>query len=168
MRASSRSFVLALVVAVLWQGYSLPSLGYQQRPSAARQDPVIGTWRLNLKRSKYQPGPPPKSETRTYEPDGNAVKATIRRVLANGKSEVVEYTANYDNPHPVTGSDDIDRILMKRINDYTSESVLSHGGNIFGVARRVISPDGKTMTITLRREGNAVVNNVAFYERDAP
>ena len=46
MRASSRSFVLALVVAVLWQGYSLPSLGYQQRPSAASQDPVIGTWRL--------------------------------------------------------------------------------------------------------------------------
>jgi hypothetical protein len=168
MRASFRSLILAIAFAVMCQGYTPPSLAYPQRPSAASPDPVVGTWHLNLKRSKYAPGPPPRSETRTYQPDGNEVRVTITRVLADGRSEVVEYTANYDNPRPVTGSDEIDRILMKRINEYTSEAVLSHAGNIFGIARRVISPDRKTMTITLRREGNAVVNNVAFYERESP
>ena len=33
----------------------------------AAGDPVVGTWELNLEKSKYIPGPPPRSKTRTYE-----------------------------------------------------------------------------------------------------
>src|SRR2546426_10145346 len=29
-------------------------------------DPVVGTWELNVVKSKYSPGPAPKSEMRTY------------------------------------------------------------------------------------------------------
>ena len=65
----------------------------------------------------------------------------------------------------MTGSPDYDAIKMTRIDDHTAESVLSHAGRVFGVARRVLSADGMTMTITLRREGEVLTNNVAFYER---
>ena len=29
-------------------------------------DPVLGTWELNVAKSKYNPGPAPKSQTRIY------------------------------------------------------------------------------------------------------
>jgi hypothetical protein len=29
-------------------------------------DPSLGTWQLNVAKSKFEPGPAPKSETRTY------------------------------------------------------------------------------------------------------
>jgi len=34
---------------------------------AQSSDPVLGTWKLNLAKSKYNPGPPPKSNTTSIE-----------------------------------------------------------------------------------------------------
>jgi len=134
-------------------------------PYVAARDPAVGTWRLNLQKSKYYPGPAPQSETRTYEADGDFLKCTIRRVDGKGRAETIAYKANYDNPYPVTGSTDYDAIKMTRIDDRTAESVLSHAGRVFGIARRVLAANRMTMTITLRREGEVLMNNVAFYER---
>ena len=59
---------------------------------------------------------------------------------------------DYDKQeHPVTGSEEIDAIVVTRINAYTHEATLSHGRNEIGTFRRVISQDGKHMTVTLRR-----------------
>ena len=33
-------------------------------------DPFVGTWKLDLAKSQYDPGPRPKSQTRTWEPSG--------------------------------------------------------------------------------------------------
>jgi hypothetical protein len=67
----------------------------------------------------------------------------------------------------VTGTEDYDHITLKRVDASTSEAELSHAGRVFGTARRVISPDGRSMTITFTREIdlNRRVNNVAFYEK---
>ena len=166
MRPSTRWPILLAITAAL--SITAAPLIAHAVASAPNSDPVVGTWRLNVARSRYVPGPAPRSETRTYEADGDAIKATIRRVLADGRAEVVTYTANFDNPAPVTGSPQMDRILMQRIDAYTAESVLSHAGRVFAVARRIIAPDGRTMTITLRRPGDALVNNVAHYDRETP
>jgi hypothetical protein len=157
---------LSTVLATLTAAGAVAAL--QPAPSQGADNLAFGTWRLNLARSRYYPGPPPRSEVRTYARDGDAVKATITRVLANGRREVLEYTAGYDNPADVTGSPDIDRILMKRVDALTAESVLSHGGTVYAIARRVVSADGKTMTITLRREGSASIRNVQSYDRETP
>jgi hypothetical protein len=165
MRTRSTRFVVLTLAALAASVVTLTAAGAQRATRDPVANLVVGTWRLDLSRSKYFPGPPPKSETRTYEADGDFIKATIHRVDAAGNAETVSYTANYDNPYPVTGSENYDAIKMTRIDPYTSESVLSHAGRVFGIARRVISPDGKTMTITLRREGEVLTNNVAHYEK---
>jgi hypothetical protein len=36
--------------------------------SAQSADPWVGTWKVNLEKSKYSPGPPPKSAVRKVEP----------------------------------------------------------------------------------------------------
>ena len=35
----------------------------------AQSDPFVGTWKLNLAKSKFNPGPAPKSQTRTWAAD---------------------------------------------------------------------------------------------------
>jgi len=55
---------------------------------------------------------------------------------------------------------------LKKIDDYTSESTLSHAGVVFGTARRVISRDGNTLTITFERKtAEDTIRNVAVYNR---
>jgi hypothetical protein len=133
----------------------------------SENDRVLGTWVLVIEKSKYDPGPPPRSQTRAYQPHADGVKATIRTVYANGHTTDIQYTAKYDSvEYPVLGSVDSDTITLKRVDEFTAESVLGHGGKVIGTARRVISRDGKTMTITYRgtSEGKPV-NNVSVYER---
>ena len=130
-------------------------------------DPVLGTWNLNLAKSKYVPGPPPKSEVRIYEADSAGVKTTITTVYQDGNSVTVRYPANYDGrEHPVSGSTATDGIVMRKIDDYTADSTLIHAGVVVGTARRVVSPDGKTMAITYQGESQGEkVNNKGVYEK---
>lgn len=115
-------------------------------------DPTLGTWTLNVAKSKFTPGPPFKSDTRTYTAEGNGVRVTIKTVDAQGKEVVSEYPVNYDGKfYPVTGSGGpADAIALKKINELTSETSLKHGSNIVAVARRVVSEDGKTMTVSYK------------------
>jgi hypothetical protein len=142
----------------------------QRAPTASKMpDHLVGVWQLNLARSQYFPGPAPTSETRTYTREGNSVVGVIRRTFQDGRRESIEYTANYDREYPVMGTEHYDHVVLKRIDEYTSEAVLSHAGRVYGVARRVIASDGQTMTITFRRENQSgpSVYNVARYDRIA-
>ena len=137
--------------------------------SAASKDPdqLVGAWQLIVAKSRYRPGPAPTTETRTYVRKGEDVIGVIQRAFPDGRRVRIEYTANYDREYPVTGTEEYDHVVLKRIDRYTSEAVLSHAGRVFGTARRVIAADGKSMTITFRRDSESVVSvlNVAYYEK---
>ncbi|PWU05704.1 MAG: hypothetical protein C5B51_13900 [Terriglobia bacterium] len=132
-------------------------------------DPTIGTWKLNIAKSKFSPGPAFQSETRTYEAVPEGVKVTIRTVDAEGKAVVSEYPANYDGKfYPVTGSGGpADAIALKKINENTAESTLMHGSYVVATARRVVSDDGKRMTITYKGTDpiGRVVDYTLVYEK---
>jgi hypothetical protein len=117
------------------------------------EDPLLGTWRLNVSQSRYRPGPPPKSQTRSYEKYRDGIRATVRTVYADGRSTTVQSVYDYDKQeHPVTGSEEVDVIVVKRVDARTHEATLSHAGQEIGTLRRVISADGKKMTVSdLRR-----------------
>jgi len=51
---------------------------------------------------------------------------------------------------------------------FTSEATLSHAGRLFGTARRVIAPDGMSMVITFRQEGQPPITNVSAYTKVGP
>ena len=137
--------------------------------SAFAADPVLGTWHLNVAKSRYDPGPPPKSVTRTYQMDKGEMRAIVVTVYKNGNTDTVYYPATYDGKeHPVSGAPDRDGIVMKKINDYTAESLITHAGKTIGTSRRTVSADGQSMTITFK--GSAAngdpVSNTAYYEKE--
>ena len=136
--------------------------------SARGEQVLLGTWQLDLTQSRYFPGPAPRSETRTYTADAQGVQGVIKRIYADGHAEVIEYRADYDREQVVTGAPAYDAITLKKIDDFTAESTLSHAGMVYGTARRVISPDGNTLTITFQRKTLAdTIRNVAVYRRVA-
>jgi hypothetical protein len=131
------------------------------------QDLLVGVWQLDVAKSRYTPGPPPRNETRTYVRDKEGLKGTIQRRRGDGREEVIEYRADFDHEYPVMGTAAYDTIKLKRIDARTAEAVLSHAGRVFGTARRVISDDGRTMTISFRQEDRSgnLQNNVAIYRK---
>ena len=127
---------------------------------------LIGTWRLNVAKSRYSPGPPVREETRVYTRTPEGVVGVVTRTHADGRVERFEYNANFGQERMVTGNPEYDAVTLRRIDAFTSAVTLSHAGSVYGVGRRAISPDGKTMTLTFDRQNiNRPVHNVAVYEK---
>ena len=160
-----RLLVPSLVaVGLLWN----PTL-LAQATSHAETDRLIGKWVLDPSKSTYKPGPGPIRDIRTYARGPNGLIATIQRTFRDGRSQLIEYIAEYDREYPVTGTDEYDHLLLKRVDEFTAEAVLSHADKVYGTARRRISPDGKSMTITFSRNlgGSGVpVTNISVYDKE--
>lgn len=134
----------------------------------AQSDPRIGTWKINLAKSKYNPGPAPQSDTRTYEASDGGLKATIEEVAANGNHITAMYTAKYDGKdYPYTGNPNVDTVALKRIDAQTTELTMKKGSKVVGTNRIVISKDGKMMTQTANgiNARGQLANNVAVYDK---
>jgi len=160
----------SLAVAALVAFTAIAAPAAQRAPGVPKTpDHLVGVWQLNLAKSRYFPGPGPTTETRTYIREGDSVVGVIQRLFKDGRRERIEYTANFDREYPVEGTDAYDHVVLKRIDEYSSEAVLSHAGRVYGIARRVIASDGKSMTITFRRENETgpSVYNVVYYDRIA-
>ena len=136
--------------------------------AAQTADPIVGTWELNLAKSKYNPGPAPKNETRTYVVVGQDIKATSKSVGADGKPTTSQWTVNYDGKdRPATGSPDLDALSLKRIDALTTAFTQKRAGKVVSTGTRVISKDGKLMTIATKgtnAKGQAF-NDVEVYDK---
>ncbi|MFY9530068.1 MAG: hypothetical protein WBC04_07065 [Candidatus Acidiferrales bacterium] len=120
----------------------------------AQSNPTVGTWKLNLAKSKYNPGPPPKSLTWTVEAQGAGAKVTYQGVAGDGSPIAYGYTVNYDGKdYPMTGSgtpNGADTIAVKRIDSNTFEETSKKAAKVVLTTRTVVSKDGKTTIMTSR------------------
>jgi hypothetical protein len=136
--------------------------------ASAQSDPAVGTWKLNAAKSKYDPGPLPKAQTIVIVTAGPGLKVTSTGTDAEGKSTNVSYTTNADGKEfPVTGSPAYDHSTFKRIDKNTTEQTRTKDGKVVQTAKRAISADGKTMTITTTGtdEKGRKINNVALFDK---
>ena len=136
--------------------------------AAQTPDPGLGTWKLNAAKSKFTPGPSPKSLSVTFSAAGAGVKAVIDGVGPDGAKVHWEYTANFDGkPHPVTGNADGDMVIATRVNPTTVETRYTLKGKPTTTNTRVVSADGKTLTVTstgVNAQGQKI-NNVQVFEK---
>lgn len=159
MRTLALVVLSALVVSSVTAG--------ARRGSEAADDPLLGTWHLNVSKSTYRPGAPPVAQIRTYEKHKFGIRATVKTVHADGRTTTVQSIYDYDRQeHPVTGSEDTDSIVVTRMSPNRHEATLSHAGMEVGSLTREISKDGSTMTVTLQRR-TPPVYNVEVYQKVA-
>ena len=137
--------------------------------SAYASDPLAGTWELNVEKSTFSPGPPPKSEIRTYEVTGQQEKMGVKRIDAKGDETSFGFTANRGGKdYPYEGSPTIDTISLTSVDTFTATYVLKKAGEVVLTGTRAISKDGKTMTLPIKfttPKGVQVDNLMIFDKR---
>ena len=131
-------------------------------------DVNVGTWKLNLAKSTYSPGPPPKAEIATFEEVGSAIKLTVDRLDAQSKAVHVEWLGKLDGKeYPVKGDSNSDMRSYRKVDDYTFEQVNKRNGQVTTTVKIVYSRDGRTRTNTVtgtNAQGQRVTN-VQVYDR---
>ena len=136
--------------------------------NAQSKDSFVGTWKLNVAKSKYSPGPAPKSITSIYEAVGQGYRVSVTNESPSG-TQKYSYTTNLDGKDsPVTGNNpNADMLAVKRVDARTLESVSKKGSKVTVTQRNVLSADGKTRTVTTTGTDpqGQKVNNVAVFER---
>ena len=129
----------------------------------------VGTWKLNVAKSKFSPGPAPKSQTLKIEAWGtDGVKYAADAIGPDGKPSHWEFQAKYDGKdYPFKGNPDADMLSYKRIDANTMEATTKLKGKVAGTTKIVVSKDGKTRTLTQTGKNAAGqnVNNLLVYEK---
>jgi len=117
--------------------------------AASHPDPALGTWVLNLDKSKFSPGPAPKSATRTYAQTADGILLTFSGVAADGSAVSGQSTFKYDGKdYPITGSPDYDTLTLKRVNRTTVKSEQKKDGKVIGWTTRTVTSHGTVLTLS--------------------
>ena len=133
-------------------------------------DNTLGTWKLNVEKSKYDPGPPMvKSVTLVREAaPGGGAKMTATGVRADGTAINGSSTVKYDGKdYPVLGNPNYDTVAVTEVDTNTHTAVYKKGGKVYSNAKIVVSNGGKTMTLTSTGTNAAgqPFRNVVVYEK---
>jgi hypothetical protein len=137
--------------------------------SAQTAEPIVGTWKLDLVKSTYKPGPAPKSSIVIVEPAGKGLKVAIDAVNADGSPSKWGFTTLRDGKEeaPVTGNPMFDVVTATRESATAGTNVYKKAGKVVMTTKAAISADGKTMTLTstgTNPKGQAI-HNVQIYTK---
>jgi hypothetical protein len=125
----------------------------------AQSNPFVGTWKLNVEKSKYEPGPPPKESTRVWDASG---KVDVQSIDASGKPRQYGYVVTLDGKaSPTTGAvpSGADTAVFKQLDRNTIEVNFTKAGMHVETAKFALSKDGKSMTLTAK---GVLPNGTAF------
>ena len=87
---------------------------------------------------------------------------------ASGKKTKTETLLTYDGqPQKVVGNADFDTVTTKRVDKYETTADLIKAGKVVGSLRRLVSKDGKSMTINQKvlKPDGSTETSMGYYER---
>ncbi len=143
-------------------------LGFISTAFAA--DVYTGTWKLNVAKSKFSPGPAPKVVNVLITEKGTDLAVSATGTDGADKPIATKYTfpmkggpITYADGAPPTGA----KVILRRPNPNTIEGVSSLDGKETASAVTVLAADGKSFTRTVKSTtpDGKPMNNVEVYER---
>lgn len=137
--------MLAAVIVILVQ-----AVAAAQVPST-----WFGTWRLNVEKSTYEPGPAPyKRATYTIEPWQDGLKVTYDMVHPRGGVTHLEWTGRIDGrDYRLQGIDEVLTYAYQPAGNGVFEVTVKFDGRVTAISTVTLSPDGKTMVTTTTGKG---------------
>jgi hypothetical protein len=117
----------------------------------AQENPFLGTWKLNVAKSKFTGSQPPKSETRTEVAQGSGETVTYEGIAADGSPISWAYTSNLDGKDaPISGRrpNGADTLAVTRVDASTRTAAEKKAGKTLFTVRGAVSKDGKVLTQT--------------------
>lgn len=153
------------LIALAFTAIAVTALAAQKMPA----DNNLGTWKINLAKSTFSPGPAPKSQTLKITAWGeDGVTYVSDGVDGEGKATHWEMQAKYDGKfYAFKGNPDSDKLAYKRVDAYTVEITTQLAGKTMVTGKVVVSKDGKTRTLTQtgKNAKGQTVNNVVVYDK---
>jgi hypothetical protein len=140
--------------------------------TAAGADPFAGRWVLNVQQSRYPPGTCPKSMAIHMEPTEKGIRYRSDTTYGNGATTYSEYIADYDGKQAIVmGAHGMMLpVFLKRIGSNTVVASYTKELQVVATSRRVVSKDGRLMTITTtsKDETGKSITSVAIFDRADP
>ena len=138
-------------------------------PFAHAQDDVMkGTWKADIKKSRYVRGAIAFNEVLRIEPVGDRFKVTLDGLNQQGPYHS-EATGKFDGPDvPVFAAPPRQgefTYAFRRVDGHTWDILIKVNGAPLIDVRNVVSADGQTMTATSTVIKGGVVNQVVVYEK---
>ena len=137
--------------------------------SAPRQaDPWLGTWHRNVEASEVSAAPRYKRVTTRIEPWQEGLKVSYDMVGIRGGVTHTEWTGRFDGKdYPMHGLDYVMTNAYRKIDARSYEIVIKIDGTITAIALVVVSPDGKTLSVsTEQKTGDGKTSKTtAVYQR---
>ena len=132
----------------------------------AQNNPFVGTWKLNLAKSKFTS--PPREEMFTVQMVGDQDQVTVTGTAAVGSPISMKYEVpDKGGTGKILTGGPYDAVSGKRIDENTYETSLMKDGKEISHHHLVVSKDGKTMTDTAKgtnAQGNPV-SGVEIFEK---
>ena len=131
-------------------------------------DIQVGTWKADVAKSTFSPGPPIKAQLSKIEPVENGIKLVSDRTNNDGSVTHIAYTVKYDGKdYPVAGDPGRDAVSSKRIDDFTIETLSKKGGKVTTTLRIAYAHDGqsRTETATGTDPQGRPIKNVVFWNK---
>jgi hypothetical protein len=131
-------------------------------------DPVVGTWKINLEKSKFSPGHAVKSQTRVYTQSKDGITVKADGMGADGSALSQRCTYKYDGKdYAFTGAPTFDTLSLKQVDGHTVDSIQKKAGKAVATTRRTISADGKVLTLESKGMGDKGVafDDVMVFDR---
>jgi hypothetical protein len=160
---SALSWILAVSLVVTAFVFSLSVQLVAQSAS-----PFSGNWRLNVAKSRFMPGPTPKSGVLRVDYTGNVRHSIVETVSPDGSSDRSEYTAPLDGKdHALKGTANADTVSLRQVNPTTIERTDKRKGQIVMLHTLKISPDGRTLTVNVKGVTGAGdhIDNLMVWDR---
>jgi hypothetical protein len=128
-------------------------------------DPIVGTWKLNVAKSKFASGAELTAGSRVYtEANGlYTLNQTLTGKDGKDKSNQVQYRNGKEEKQSTAGP--ADTTLAKKVDANTWDFDLKKDGKVVGNVHRVVSADGKTLTVHntgLQLSGNTGDETLVF------
>jgi len=115
----------------------------------AAKPAFVGTWKLNVAKSKYSPGPTPKTQTAVIDSVDGGMKVVSDRVEADGKTVHFEWTAKFDGKdYALVGDPTADTRAYRKQGARTLLMTVKKAGKVTINGRIVVTANGKSRTVT--------------------
>ena len=115
--------------------------------TAFAADPIVGSWKLNVAKSKFSAGQELKASTRVYTEASGVYTLEQKLTGTDGKETSLrtQYSDGKEMKQETGGP--VDTTHAKKVDANTWDFDLKKDGKAVGHVHRVVSADGKTLTV---------------------
>jgi hypothetical protein len=153
---------------MIWKSLFVITLVGVNGCARAPSNPSVGTWHLNVSKSSYKPGPPPRSAVLTVDYMADTRSSVLETVTADGQTVRSAYAAKEDGKdYPYTGPN-ADTVSLRRTSPNTIERTDKRSGQVVMLVVVRLSTDGRTLTVTQKGvtgPGDMLSNTMVYEKR---